>query len=257
MGGLVTLTRSDRVAIITLCRPDKLNAITIALRDELLDKLEEVAADPGIGCVVLEAEGRCFSAGQDLDERAPIAAGTPIDLGAALEAGINRIILALASLPQPVIAAVQGKAIGAGAGLALACDLVVAGPEACFHFTFARLGLVPDSGTSWFLHRRLGAGRAAQALYLSQPIDARRALDWGLVAEIAADEEGPGKRARELAQEIAARPSEAIRATKTLLRQALENDLTAQLHAEAARQTIAGHSDSYREALKAFFARQR
>lgn len=253
----VLLQRREGVAYVTLNRADKLNAINVGLRDALLAALAEIEADTDVHCVVLQAAGRAFSAGQDLDERAPILAGTPIDLGAALEAGINRLILAIAQLPQPVIAAVQGRAVGAGAGLALACDLMVAGPGASLHFSFSRLGLVPDSGSSWFLQRRLGPYRAAQALLLAEPIPAASARDMGLVAALSESDDTVSALAEAMAARIAKGSPEAIRATKALLREAAANDLASQLQAEARQQTRAGHSDAYRQALAGFLNRAR
>ncbi|WP_164512224.1 enoyl-CoA hydratase/isomerase family protein [Oceaniglobus ichthyenteri] len=252
---MVTRSCADGVAVVTLSRPEKYNAITVGLRDALLGVLADIAADDTIRCVVLQAQGRAFCAGQDLGERAPIVQGTPIDLGKALEDGINRIILALADLPQPVIAAVQGRAIGAGASLALACDLMVCSADASLHFSFAKLGLVPDSGASWFLQRRLGHGRAAKALLLSEPITAQMALDMGLAADLADTPEGAQTLARDMAKTIAAAPAPAISATKELLHGANVNELATQLRAEAKHQTKAGHSSAYRQALERFLTR--
>lgn len=255
MRPLVNLTRIDAVAYLTLSRPEKFNAITVGLRNDLLAALAELAADQSVNCVVLQAEGRAFCAGQDLGERAPIVHGTPIDLGAALEEGINRVILAITDLPQPVIAAVQGKAVGAGASLALACDLVVCSMNASFHFSFVQLGLVPDSGSSWFLQQRLGQARAARALLLCEPIMAQSALEMGLVAALADTEEDAQSMAKSMANAIATASPQAIRATKILMRQSSANDLPAQLAVEAKHQSEAGHSQAYRQALESFLTR--
>lgn len=255
MSSLVTLVRDNGVAYVTLSRADKLNAITVALRDELLAVLAEVAADENVHCVVLQAQGRAFCAGQDLDERAPILDGIPIDLGAALEQGINRVILAITRMPQPIIAAVQGKAVGAGASLALACDLIVGCANASFHFSFVRLGLAPDSGASWFLQHRLGQSRAALTLFLSEPIAAQSAYEMGLVAALAKTENDMRAMAQSMAQTIAAGSPQATRATKILLQQAYTNDLSDQLAAEARQQSEAGRSPAYRKALQNFLKR--
>lgn len=249
------LDRIDGVAYITLNRPEKYNAITVDLRNELLTALAEVASDRAVNCVILQAKGRAFCAGQDLNERAPIVQGKPIDLGAALDEGINRIILAITNLPQPIIATVQGKAIGAGAALALACDLVVSDANASFHFNFLRLGLVPDSGSSWFLQRRLGPALATKILLLGEPIDAKSASDMGLVAEVGETQDAAAALAQSMADIIAAASPEATRATKLLLRKAGVNDLPTQLAVEAEHQTRAGHAPAYRHALEKFLTR--
>jgi 2-(1,2-epoxy-1,2-dihydrophenyl)acetyl-CoA isomerase len=255
VSALVTLETVDGVAYVTLNRPDKLNAITVALRDDFLAVLDTVRTDPGIRCVVLRAEGKAFCTGQDLGERAPIVEGTPIDLGAALEDGINRIVLALTDLPQPTIAAVQGVAVGAGASLAIACDIVLAAEPASFHFSFSRLGLVPDSGASWLLPRKIGQARAASVLLTATPISAAEATNWGLVSQLAPDADALDTLARDMAVQLASRSPEALRATKTLLASSFKTDLATQLELEADAQTQAGHSDAYKAALTRFLKR--
>lgn len=252
---LISLERHDGIAYVTLERADKLNAITVPLRNRFLEVLDEVAADRSILCVVLRAHGRAFCAGQDLAERRPIVEGHPIDLGAALREGINRIILAIAALPQPVVAAVQGMAVGAGASLALAADVVVASEDAVFHFSFARLGLAPDSGASWILTRKAGPARAASILLTAEPLPARTASAWGLVTEcVPAD--ALEETATRIARSIAAHPPEAVQAAKSLIVSALSSSLADQLDLEARAQTAAGHAPAYREKLMAFFERR-
>nr|WP_246349678.1 enoyl-CoA hydratase-related protein [Devosia subaequoris] len=255
VSSLVTLETAKGVAYVTLNRPDKLNAITIALRDELLDVLGRVGADADIGCVVLRGAGRAFCTGQDLAERAPILAGTAIDLGVALEEGINRIILELATLPQPTIACVQGLAVGAGASLAVACDIVLASHDASFHFSFSRLGLVPDSGASWLLPRKIGLARATSTFLEAVPINALQALDWGLVHQTAQQTEDLNVIACETAQKLAGRSRDVMAATKSLLSASLDSDLETQLKREAAAQTRAGQGAAYRAALRSFIDR--
>lgn len=253
---LIKLEMAKGVAYVTLNRPDKLNAITIGLRDELLDVLGRVGADADIGCVVLRGAGKAFCTGQDLAERAPILAGTAIDLGAALEEGINRIILDLARLPQPTVASVQGPAVGAGASLAVACDIVLASQDASFNFGFTRLGLVPDSGASWLLPRKIGLARASATLLGGAAISAGQALDWGLVSQLAPQADDLAAIVSETAEQLAERPQDVMRATKSLLSSSFDSDLATQLKREAAAQTRAGHGDAYRAVLRSFLERR-
>jgi 2-(1,2-epoxy-1,2-dihydrophenyl)acetyl-CoA isomerase len=251
----VTLTIEGHLAFLTLNRPDRLNAINISLRDAFLTALHEINANAQVRCVVLGAEGRLFCAGQDLEERRPVAQGLPMDLGQALREGINRMILGLMALRQPVVGCLQGDAVGAGASLALACDLLVAADRARLHFSFAALGLGPDSGASWLLCRKAGYGRAAGLLLQARSLPAAEAQAWGLVSECVPKERLQAA-ARANADRIAALPPDAIAAGKRLLQTAVDNDLAAQLEAEAACQTALGHGETYKSRLEAFFSRK-
>lgn len=251
----VQLRTESGVAYLTLNRPAKLNAISIPLRDALLTALAGIRADDSIGCVVLEARGRAFCAGQDLDERLPILAGQPIDLGEALSEGINRIIAELVALPQPTIAAVQGVAIGAGASLALACDLLVMTPAAALDFSFVRLGLAPDSGASWLLPRKAGAARAAWCLLAGSRVSAVQAVEWGLACAVAETESDLRAEVDQLAMLIAGLPNGATGAAKALLQLGPDRTLADQLQSEAQAQTLRGHSPDYSDALARFVKR--
>lgn len=252
MEQLVELRRKNGVARITLNRPERLNAINIPMREALLAAIGAVQADEGVHIVVLDAAGRAFCAGQDLAERAPLLAGADIDLGQALQEGINRVVCALAGFRQPVISLVQGAAVGAGAGLALSADIVLASDEARFDFNFARLGLVPDSGTSWLLPRRIGPARAAMTLLQGKPVSAREAADWGLIAELAPDNDSLRNRGSELAAGLAELSPETLRDCKALLAASAGNTLPQQLDAEATGQSRAGRRRFYHEKLAAF-----
>ena len=243
------------VAYLTLNRPGKLNAISIPLRDALLAALAEVRADGTIGCVVLDAEGRAFCAGQDLDERAPILDGEDMDLGQALSDGINRVIAELVTLPQPSIAAVQGAALGAGASLALACDVMVMAPAAALDFGFVRLGLVPDSGASWLLPRKIGAARASMCLLTGARIGSAQSLAWGLASAVAETEPELRAMVTEMAVNIAQLPIGAIRGTKALLAHNGDQTLVGQLRREAEAQAVRGRSQDYKQALSRFLKR--
>lgn len=250
----VRLTVSGGVAVLSLNRPDRLNAINTALRDAFLDALARIDADPELRCVILRAEGRLFCAGQDLEERRPIVEGRPLDLGAALRGGINRMILGLSGLRQPVVACLQGDAVGAGASLVLACDLIHARAEARLHFSFARLGLGPDSGASWLLPVRIGHARAAEVMFCAKPLAAMQACQWGLVNACHAPDVLEDAVA-DCAREIAELPREAVGAAKALLSAAPATDLAGQLEKEAEAQSRLGKSTIYRERLAAFLSR--
>lgn len=249
----ISLERKHGIAHLTLDRPERLNAVTIPLRDELLDALAVIASDETMRCVVLSGRGRAFCTGQDLGERAPILAGVDMDLGAALNEGLNRVILALTQLPQPVVGAVQGAAVGAGASLALACDILIAAENARFHFSFAKLGLSADGGASWFLSRKMGPARAASILLRGDHFDAATARDWGLVSAVVPPEKLE-EAAITHASAIAQNSPIATRAIKSLLAHATEATLAEQLAHEAAAQTAAGRSDTYKARLREFLA---
>ena len=251
----VRLRIESGVAYLTLNRPAKLNAISIPLRDALLAALANIRADKTIGCVVLEAEGRAFCAGQDLDERAPILDGEDMDLGQALSDGINRVIAELVTLPQPSIAAVQGVALGAGASLALACDLMMMAPEAALDFGFVRLGLVPDSGASWLLPRKIGSARASMCLLTGARIGSTQCLAWGLASAMAETEPELRANVEKMAANIAQLPMGATQATKALLDYDCDHTLVAQLQREAEAQAVRGRSLDYKQALSRFLKR--
>ncbi|MBE7732923.1 enoyl-CoA hydratase/isomerase family protein [Devosia faecipullorum] len=255
MDELVRLRIESGVAYLTLNRPAKLNAISIPLRDALLEALASIRADKTIGCVVLDAEGRAFCAGQDLEERAPILDGEDMDLGQALSEGINRVIAELVALPQPSIAAVQGVALGAGASLALACDLVVMTPAAALDFGFVRLGLVPDSGASWLLPRKVGSARASMCLLTGARIGSTQSLAWGLASAVAETEPELRAMVEEMAANIARLPPSAVQATKTLLEHSGGQTLGGQLRREAEAQALRGRSQDYKKALARFLKR--
>lgn len=239
---------AEAVATITLDRPEALNALTIPMKRALLAALEAVAADRSIRAVVLTGAGRAFCAGQDLRER--LEPGAP-PLGEELRERYNPIVLALRALPQPVVAAVNGVAAGAGASLAFACDLRVAADTARFVLAFDRIGLVPDSGATWTLPRLVGAGRAAELALLGDAVTAEEALRIGLVGRVVPADELPGA-ARDLALRLAAGAPAALAATKRLLADAFDRDLAAALEAEAEAQDALGRTADHAEGIAAF-----
>ena len=239
---------ADAVATITLDRPAALNALTIALKQELLTALRTVARDRSVRTVVLTGAGRAFCAGQDLKERLePDAAPLEVEL----RERYNPIITAMRRLDQPIIGAINGVAAGAGASLAFACDLRIAAEGASFVLAFERIGLVPDSGATWFLPRLVGPAKAAEMALLGESLSAADAERFGLVvrvvpADVLADE------ARSMALRLAGLAPRALALTKRALEQSWSVDLETALEDEAYRQGIAGASADHAEGLAAF-----
>jgi 2-(1,2-epoxy-1,2-dihydrophenyl)acetyl-CoA isomerase len=236
------------VATLTLDRPEALNALTVPVKVALRAALESIAADRAIRAVILTGAGRAFCAGQDLAERdEPDAAPLEVEV----RERYNPIIRALRSMGQPVIAAVNGVAAGAGASLAFACDLRIASEEARFVLAFGRIGLVPDSGATWFLPRLVGPAKAVELALVGDPVDAAEALRLGLVSKVV-----PGDQlmteARTLADRLAAGAPLALSLTKGALDRSLTIDLDEALEAEARLQGIAGASADHAEGLTAF-----
>jgi 2-(1,2-epoxy-1,2-dihydrophenyl)acetyl-CoA isomerase len=236
------------VAILTLDRPEALNALTVPLKVALRDALESLAADRAVRTVILTGAGRAFCAGQDLAEREqPDAA--PLDV--EVRERYNPIIRALRSMGQPVIAAVNGVAAGAGASLAFACDLRIAAEEARFVLAFGRIGLVPDSGATWFLPRLVGPAKAAELALVGDPVDAAEALRLGLVSKVVPGDQLLSE-ATALAERVAAGAPLAMALTKEALQRSLTIDLDEALEGEAKLQGIAGASADHAEGLAAF-----
>ena len=236
----------DGVGTITLNRPDSLNALDAAMRRELAAAVKAVGRDEAIRCVVLTGEGRGFCSGADLrggdGER---------DFRHVLTTEYNPLMTAIRELPKPVIAAVNGVAAGAGASLALACDLVYATEEARFIQAFIRIGLVPDSGSTRTLVRALGRHRAAELMFGGEPMSAAEAAAAGLVNRVFPATEFADA-VREAARRLAAAPTAAIGLAKRSINQAEQADMAASLAFEAALQDVAGRTDDHAEGLAAF-----
>jgi len=248
--------RRDGVVRLTLNRPARLNCVDRDLNRRLRDTLEDLSADRDLRAVVLTGAGRAFCTGQDLAERhADLQTGTP-DLGEALEQGFNRIVGAIRTLEVPVIAAVNGVAAGAGAGLALACDLVIAARSARFILSFVEVGLVPDSGLSWTLPRRVGAARARGMALLGKPVDATIAAEWGLIWRCVDDGELITE-CNTLAEELCSRPRHTLAGIKQALNAAESQSFDDQLALEAVLQREAGRAPAYRAAVEGFMARRK
>jgi 2-(1,2-epoxy-1,2-dihydrophenyl)acetyl-CoA isomerase len=241
-----------RVATITLDRPDALNALTIPMKTSLLAALREAGRDDSVRAVVLTGEGRAFCAGQDLRERLePDAA--PLDR--EIRDRYNPIVLAMRALPKPIIGAINGVAAGAGASLALACDLRIAARGASLTLAFGRVGLIPDSGATWLLPRLVGSALAADMALAGRTISAEEAERVGLVSRVVDDGELLAA-AHELAERVASGAPVAMALTKRALQRSLESTLAEALEYEADAQAVAGRTADHAEGLRAFLERR-
>ena len=224
---------------LVLNRPDKLNAFTPEMHMALRAQIDRAAQDGAVRAVLLTGAGRGFCAGQDLGERDPRKAGPKPDLGATIGTYYNPLIRAIRALPKPVVAAVNGVAAGAGANIALACDIVLASDMARFVQSFAKLGLVPDAGGSWALPRLLGEARAKALALTGEPLSATQAADWGLIWRAVPDD-ALMPEARALALKLAKGPTYGLGLTKQAIQAAATNSLDAQLDLEQDYQRRAG-----------------
>ena len=249
----VRIDRRGDIAIIILDRPDRLNAFTRPMLAALTGAFTACGDDAACRAIVLTGAGRAFCAGQDLGEIA--RADGPVDLGAGLEADYNPLVLLMRALDKPIIAAVNGIAAGAGANVALAADFVIAGRSAAFLQAFARLGLVPDAGGSWWLTRHLGEPRAKALTMLAEPLPAETAADWGLIHAVV-DDAALMAEAEALAGRLACGSATAFALTKRAIHAASEHALEAQLAVESDLQRLAGQGADFREGVAAFLAKR-
>ena len=237
------------VLTITLNRPEKLNALNPEMHGGLRAALERAKDEPEIRALLLTGAGRGFCTGQDLAERD--AGAAPIDLSVSLGSHYNPLVRRLRSLPKPIVCAVNGVAAGACANLALACDLVIAARSATFVQAFSRLGLVPDSGGSFFLPRLVGGARAMGLALLAEPLTAERAEQWGLIWKVV-DDARLADEATAVARALATGPTKGYALLKKAMYASATNTLDAQLDLERDLQREAGLSDDYREGVTAF-----
>lgn len=247
---------TDGYAAITLNRPEKLNAFTAKMHGELREALAKVEEDAGIRVVLLTGAGRAFCAGQDLNDRAFAPGEKQPDLGESLDRFYNPLVRTLRKLPKPVVCAVNGTAAGAGANIALACDLVLAARSANFIQAFCRIGLVPDSGGTYILPRLIGTARAMGLTLLGEPLSAERAAEVGLIWKCV-DDEKLMEEARGLARHLATQPTKGLALIKQAINASLANDLDRQLDLERDLQRIAGRTEDYREGVSAFLAKRK
>jgi 2-(1,2-epoxy-1,2-dihydrophenyl)acetyl-CoA isomerase len=247
---------SDGVATITMNRPDVLNALTGEMRREQLAAFQETAEDGGVRAVILTGAGRAFCAGQDLRERAPAyERGEAPVLGATLRDEYNPLVLAMRNLPKPIVGAINGVAAGAGCSLALACDLRIASSAASFMQAFVKIGLVPDSGSSFFLPRLVGYAQAAEMMFLGDTVSAEQAARIFLVNHVVPPQDlAPA--ALELAARLAQLPAVAIGQTKRQLNLGLSAGLEAVLDEEERGQAMASQTADHLEGVRAFLEKR-
>ena len=257
----ISVRASDGVSIITLNRPDSLNAFNETMKAEFLDALKKAERASAVRCLVITGAGRAFSSGQDLADLKEAYAGEraagwkPPDLGEMLRTAYNPLIRRIRGMDKPVIAAVNGVAAGAGCSLALACDLRVASETALFIEAFIQVGLIPDCGSTFFLPRLVGLGRAMEMCLTGQKISAEEALRIGLVNRVVTAAELMDS-TMELAHKMANLPTRTIGLTKKLINQSYGNDVEAQLEAEAFAQTTAARSADHVEGVHAFIEKR-
>jgi 2-(1,2-epoxy-1,2-dihydrophenyl)acetyl-CoA isomerase len=244
------------VLSITLNRPDKLNAFNPEMHKLLRAALERAADEADIRAVLLTGVGRGFSAGQDLSERNVSPGSAPIDLSVTIGSFYNPLVRRLRELPKPVVCAVNGVAAGAGANIALACDLVVAARSASFVQAFSKLGLVPDAGGSYFLPRLVGSARAMGLALLAEKLSAEDAERWGLIWKVF-DDAKLAAEASAIACALAQGPTKGYGLLKKALYASPGNTLDAQLDLERDLQREAGFSEDYREGVAAFMQKRK
>ena len=254
MSDSVLREQAGAVATITINRPAARNALTTETKAALLNALRDCSSDPGIRAVILTGAGGAFCAGQDLREHTDLLAA-----GASLTDTVrdhyNPMIMTIAGMAKPVIAALPGVAAGAGAGLAFACDFRIGARRASFLMAFARIGLTADSGASWTLPRLIGSARAAELLLLAEPVDSARALDLGLLTSVVDDEELPAAAAA-FAARLAAGPTLAYAAIKESLLYSASHGLHEALGREADLQGQLGSSEDHHAATQAFLRKE-
>jgi 2-(1,2-epoxy-1,2-dihydrophenyl)acetyl-CoA isomerase len=248
MSETVQRVTSDGVLTLTLNRPEALNSFTVEMKEALLAALKDAARDREVRAIVLTGAGRAFSAGQDLKERqAPGVA----DLGTELRVRYNPIILAMRKLEKPIVGAINGVAAGAGTSLALACDIIIAAENATFLEAFSRVGLVPDTGSTWFLPRLVGPARAAEMFFTADPVDAATAERIGLINKVVPADQLMAE-AGALAARLAKSAPIALALAKRALNRGLESSLEEALDFEAQLQSVAGRSKDHVEGVAAF-----
>jgi 2-(1,2-epoxy-1,2-dihydrophenyl)acetyl-CoA isomerase len=256
MTGQFVLSETDGgVARLTLNRPDVLNSFNRRMAVELREAIEAAGGDARIRALLLTGSGRAFCAGQDLSEATPSAESEP-DLGEIVRNSYNPVIRAIRRIEKPVVCAVNGVAAGAGANIALACDIVIASSSASFIQSFAKVGLIPDSGGTFFLPRLVGLSRATALAMLGEKISAQRALEFGMIYKVC-EPDSLVADALGVARTLAALPTRALGLTKRGFNQSFGNDLDAQLDAEEELQRLAGKTADFREGVAAFLEKRK
>ena len=239
------------VATLRLNRPDTLNSFNTQMHREVREALSQVRRDPAVRSLLVTGNGRGFCAGQDLNDRAVAPGAEPVDLGDSVEQNYNPLIRAITTLEKPVVCGVNGVAAGAGASIALACDIVIAARSASFVQAFARIGVIPDSGGTWILPRALGLPRAKALAMLGEKLPAATAAEWGLIWKCV-DDEALAAEALGLARHLATQPTLALARIKQAMNASGSNTLHEQLEMERGFMRELGYSHDYREGVAAF-----
>ena len=259
MSKSIIYEQDHRVVTITLNRPDTRNALSGDLIDCLIDALEKANRDKNVGCVILTGAGKSFSSGGNLQEIKNMTTKDNMSqsqLEDWYRFGIQKIPLTMNAIDVPIVAAVNGHAIGAGNDLCTMCDIRIAGEDAKFSESFLRIGIIPGDGGSWFLPKIIGLSRAAEMILTCDVLDAEKALNWGLVSKVVKNEELIIQ-AKEIANKIASNPPEATRRAKRLLRISQNVSLDKALEMAASQQSILQMMDDHREALDALIEKRK
>lgn len=247
----IAFTYRQGVGVLTLDRPERLNSFTEAMHGELKHAFGFLQQQSDLRGVVITGRGRGFCAGQDLNDRKPLPEGERRDLSAGLTAHYAPLIQTIRALPVPVVALVNGVAAGAGASVALACDVVFAVASATFIQAFSKIGLVPDAGGTYFLPRQIGTARAMGTFLFGEPVSAAQAEAWGLIWKCIPDE-AYDQTLNDIVERLAHGPTRAYGGTKQLVQASGANTLTQQLDLEAGIQKTMGYTDDYLEGMRAF-----
>lgn len=251
----ILFTIEQGVATLTLNRPEQLNSFNAQMHKEVREALKQVRQNPEVRCLLITGSGRGFCAGQDLGDRNVAPGAAAPDLGESIEKNYNPLIRALRDLPMPVICAVNGVAAGAGANIALACDITLAAKSASFIQAFCKIGLVPDSGGTWTLPRAVGMARAKALALLGDKLSAEQAEQWGMIWRCV-DDAALQDEALKLARQLATQPTYGLALIKRALNASASNSFDAQLDLERDLQRLAGRSEDYREGVAAFMAKR-
>ena len=249
----IQFSLADGIARITLNRPERLNSFTLQMHQELRETLRDKIGEARV--IVLTGAGRGFCAGQDLNDRKVAPGHSTVDLGDTVETCWNPLIRRLTTLPQPVIARVNGVAAGAGANVALACDMVIAAKSAKFIQSFSAIGLIPDSGGTWILPRLVGQARALGLALTGDPLPAETAAEWGLIWK-AVDDEQLDAEVDALAAKLAALPPLGLRAIKEMIRSSWSHTLDQELNHQRDAMRRLGYTEDYKEGVAAFLEKR-
>ena len=246
---------TNGISTLTLNKPEVFNSLNEVMHKELKDVLKKISQDKSIRVLIITGAGKAFCAGQDLNDRSVNNSDEKLDLGESIEKKYNPLIKSIYGLKIPVICKINGVAAGAGVGIALACDFVVANEKASFIQAFCKIGLVPDSGNSFFLPKLVGIARAKELCMLGNKLSASTALEYGLIYKVYSPETIDNE-VQKLANHFSAAPTYGLSLIKKALNESLENTLEEQLELEKNLQRAAGHSNDYKEGVAAFLQKR-